>query len=111
MNLPNKKERVFNDPPMPTKITFRRDIPATTYLRFKFHFIYPLIMDIVLFFELIRYATADTSGFGRTDMLLYLIVLVLIMNGLFLALRLTDFTVLPEMFERREVIEEKEKKP
>lgn len=104
MSLTAKKEHVFNDPVL-TRIAFRKDIPYIVYLRFKYHFLFPLVVAALSTYHLIFWIQMDTSSFTRTDFLLFLIVSLIYVGGDMLALRLTDFTVLAEMFERREVKE------
>jgi hypothetical protein len=98
-----KQERVFNDP-VPGKYSIKKELTATQFLNFKFHFFYPLVTAAInllfILSQLPFLLSPDFSKFTRTDMLLYLLIILVTTQGVILFLRLTDFGSFFAIFEK-----------
>lgn len=96
-----KKERVFDDPGI-GGLHIKPDLSPMDYLRLKFHFFCPLFTAAISTIFLVEFANIDTSAFSRSDLLVFLLILIVTCQSLLLSLRLTDWQALENIFERRE---------
>ena len=92
------RDRIFNDP-TPSRISIREDIPLTTWLTFKFHFLLPLISAIGCFALLIICLTDLPFDTQTIDVkILILLMTFQCLCGVLVFTRLTNFYVLREIF-------------